>query len=577
MAATDPRLWKKNLLLGAVCLAGLAGIGYYLLRRDRVESPQSYWPERFQPVSLGGGGILKSPPPANDLLPTRDQLNQQFAESWKSQQLEHAGRADDLTIARRVSLALTGSAPSLAEIRALEKVPADTRLEWWVSHLLEDRRSSDYLAERLTRAFIGTENGPFIVYRRRRFVAWLSDQLHNNRPYDELVREMVAGQGLWTSNPAVNFITASGDPNMDNQPDEIRLAGRTARAFLGLRIDCLRCHDDRLGNVTLGNPGSEEPGKEAHFHQLAAFYSEASTLLSGVRDVEDQKHLYRHKYLNTADEVVVGPKVPYGDAIFSGHGSRREQLAHWLTHAENKPFARAIVNRVWALLYGRPLVTPIDDIPLEGEYPPGLELLAEDFVKHGYDLHRLVRLIVASQPFQLSSEADFEIDLKHDKAWAVFPLTRLRPEQVAQSVIQASSLDTIDGDAHIITQLTKFGQTNEFVQRYGDMGDDEFVDRGGTIPQRLLMMNGELVKDRTRENFIQNAATRIAALTPKTDKAIETAYLVTLTRLPSDEELQHFRQRFETGYQNDGRNARIRALEDLYWVLLNSTEFSWNH
>jgi hypothetical protein len=231
------------------------------------------------------------------------------------------------------------------------------------------------------------------------------------------------------------------------------------------------------------------------------------------------------------------------------------------------------VNRIWAIMIGKPLVEPVDDIPLNGPFPPALETLSADFTHHNYDLHRLIRIISACQVYQLDSQAEFEITEEHEKHWAAFPLTRLRPEQVAQSMIQAAQLGTIDGDAHIVWKLIKFGQTNQFVQRYGDTGSDEFSDRAATIPQRLLMMNGELIKERTQQNYVLNAASRIAMLAPSDEAAIEAAYLAVVTRRPSAEELAHFRSRL-TGKRG---NDRADALEDLYWTLLNSTEFSWNH
>jgi hypothetical protein len=234
-------------------------------------------------------------------------------------------------------------------------------------------------------------------------------------------------------------------------------------------------------------------------------------------------------------------------------------------------------------MFGRPLVEPIDDIPLEmpeGEkYPPGLELLADDFVAHHYDVRRLIRLIAACEPMLVDSQADFEITARHEQHWAAFPLTRLRPEQMAGALIQASSLTTINSDSHVVQQVTMFGQTNNFVERYGDMGDDEFTARGGTIPQRLLMMNGELVQEQTRgENPVMNATSRIAMLTGKPEKQVEVAYLATLTRRPSDEELAHFVARLrDTDGGGGDQRTRQEALEDLYWTLINSTEFTWNH
>ncbi|MCU0879147.1 MAG: DUF1553 domain-containing protein, partial [Pirellulaceae bacterium] len=203
---------------------------------------------------------------------------------------------------------------------------------------------------------------------------------------------------------------------------------------------------------------------------------------------------------------------------------------------------------------------------------------ADDFVAHGYDVRRLLRLMAGSEPFTRDSRAEFEILPEHERRWAAFPLTRLRPEQVAGSLIQASSLTTINGEAHIVMRLVKFGQTNDFVTRYGDLGEDEFTARGGTIPQRLLLMNGELVKERTQPNPLMSATSRIAGLSSDPATQIEAAYLTTLSRRPSAEELAHFVARFEE-VAPDARNREARALvlEDLYWTLVNSTEFSWNH
>ena len=111
------------------------------------------------------------------------------------------------------------------------------------------------------------------------------------------------------------------------------------------------------------------------------------------------------------------------------------------------------------------------------------------------------------------------------------------------------------------------------MKRYGDTGEDEFEDRGGTITQRLLMMNGNLVKDRTRSSESINAAARIAAIAEDNKDAIEITYLCVLTRLPSETELHHFL----LAMQEISPENRERILEDLFWILINSTEFSWNH
>jgi hypothetical protein len=555
-------MWAKNALFLGLCLAGVGWLGTNVFQKERVTPPKNLQTGLFKPAVVA---------PDDDLQAARQAIDEALTADWQTHGLEAASPADALTVARRLSLALMGTLPSLEEIRALERVPEDQRVAWWLAHVLEDRRFADYVAERLARPMVGTEDGPFVLYRRSRFVGWLADQLQKNVPYDQVVRKIVSEEGLWTDNPPVNFVSVTIDNDGTKRPDPVKLAARTARTFLATRIDCLQCHDDNLGTVNFGTQEKPVEGKQQHFHELAAFFGQAAWTRRGVSDLRQQK--YEVQYLRQKETTAVEPHVPFLAEAHSGSGRPREQLARWITDPANKPFARATVNRYWALLFGKPLVEPIDDIPLNGPFPVPLELLATDFAQHGYDVHRLIRLIVASRAFRTDSRTDFEITDAHEQHWAVFPLTRLRPEQVAGGMIQAARVGAIDNEAHILWKLIKFGQTNEFVKRYGDTGVDEFTDRAATIPQRLLMMNGDLVKERTQQNYVLNASSRIALLAPTDSAAVEAAYLAAYTRRPTSEEREHFCGRL-AGKRGD---ARAAELEDLYWTLVNSSEFSWNH
>ena len=114
---------------------------------------------------------------------------------------------------------------------------------------------------------------------------------------------------------------------------------------------------------------------------------------------------------------------------------------------------------------------------------------------------------------------------------------------------------------------------SDFIKLYGDVGEDEFFATGGTIPQRLLLMNGNMVHERIKDNIVANAATRILATARDNPSAVEAAYLAVLSRRPSPKESAHFVAALNEG----GRFARRNRMADLYWALLNSTEFSWNH
>ena len=287
-----------------------------------------------------------------------NQVDGEFYEHWKLAGIVPAPRAEDLLVARRLSLALTGTVPSLEEIRTFESKSPEHRIEWWVSHLLEDERYADYVAERLTRAYVGVENGPFLVYRRRRFAGWLSEQLASNTPYDELVRQLIANKGLWTDTPSVNFLSVTIQQDEDKGPDPVRLAARTTRAFLGMRIDCLQCHDNNLGDeFLLGSEDGVHDGTEQDFHQLAAFFAETKVLLSGIRD--DSKQTYEHQYLYEDEETTVPAEFPYLKELDVPGDTLRERLANWVTHKENKPFARAI-RKPHLGAHGRPAIDRTD-------------------------------------------------------------------------------------------------------------------------------------------------------------------------------------------------------------------------
>jgi hypothetical protein len=536
-------MWARNLLFLSLVIAGVGALTAALFPRLTPQQSRAAAPPE----------VL-----ADDFAPAVERVNAAFATAWRENSLEPAPEAPELTLARRLSLGLAGTIPSLQEIRQLEGRDGD-RLQWWLDGLLRDGRFHDYLAERLARAYVGTEDGPFLIYRRRRFVSWLSDQVRDNRRYDEVVRDLIASDGLWTGEPAVNFLAVTADPAKKNKPDPERLAGRVARAFLGVRLDCAQCHNHPF-----------EKWKQQDFQGLAAFFGQADTNLTGIH--EDPKLHYEMENRKTGEHVRVEPSVPFLPELVPAEGNLRQRLAAWVTDPRNPNLARATVNRVWAVMCGRALVEPLDDLATAGEPPPYLTALADDFVGHNYDLRRLVRLIAATEAFRRDSRADHELTQAHDRLWAAFPGTPLRPEQMAGAIIQVASVQTIDRDASAVARLGKLIGVNDFVKAYGDTGEDEFRERTCTISQALLVMNGDLVKDRTKFDFT-NATSRISWQAPDDRAAVETAFLTVYTRRPNNRERAYFEARLG-GARGDERGHR---LEDLFWAFVNSTEFKWNH
>ena len=495
-------------------------------------------------------------------------INEIHQTHFKKIGLQSAEEGNWLTICRRLSLALVGQGLSLEEIRSLQNAPETERVDIHLQNLFKDPRYHNYWAERWTRYLVGTDGGQFIVYRRRRFRIWLSEVIAENRPYDEIVRKLLTAEGLWTDRPEVNFYTATFDSN-NGQADPIRLASRTARVFLGLRIDCLQCHDDFLGNVNLGDRDQIREGKQQDFHQLAAFFSAAKT--NGLQGLKKGFSNYKYQYLDAKEEVTVEPKVPFAEHLMPDLKDPRERLAAWITHEENHQAAVAAVSHVWALIFGKPFGEAVDNLPLDRSSQPILDELAKDFIAHQFDLRRLITVITGLKAFRCDSRADFPITEEHEDQYAVFPLMQLRPEQVAGAIIQASRIKKTDRDSSLLLQFISFTNTNEFVERFGDRGEDELEPENVTISQRLLMMNGKMVRESIESNPILNTTAHLAMFSKDDSQLIESAYLCTLNRFPSENEHQHFLKRLQTG------KNRNQAVVDLMWVLTNSSELTWNH
>ncbi len=499
---------------------------------------------------------------------TVSEVDDWFKKDWSETELTPARQAEDEIVIRRLSLALHGTIPSLEELRQFESDARPDRLQQWCREMLEDPRFTDYFAERFTRAFVGTQGEPFLVFRRDRFRNWFAEQLQQNRPYNELVQEIISKTGLWTGEPATNFMTHAV---LDGDVDENKLAGKTVRAVLGQRIDCAQCHDHPFADW-----------KQHDFEGLAAFYGQVRLSAFGVEDRKSQEYQVEDRI--TLEERTVQPDVPFQENLLPDKGTRREKLAIWSTHPENRRFSRAAVNRIWALMFGKafsegaPYYTRVDDLP-DPERGEGsgtaLDLLAEAFVDSNYNIKQMIETIAALEVYRLDSaseENDDAVVRKQIDHWAVFPLIRLRPEQVVGSMLQATSIKTIDQNSHLLTRTFKLINENDFLKEYGDFGADELEERTGTVPQALLRMNGKLFEESTKPNPF-NATPRIALASGSPEQILDNCFLTCLTRSPSQAEKQFFL----TKWDEEKSRSWPQRTHDLYWALINSPEFSWNH
>ena len=202
--------------------------------------------------------------------------------------------------------------------------------------------------------------------------------------------------------------------------------------------------------------------------------------------------------------------MPFRPELKPDSGSPREQLAAWVTDRRNPSFSQATVNRIWALLLGRPLAEPIDDLPSAGQLHPALDLLAADFAAHDYDLHRLIRIdrgkrgLPARERDRCAEPGRSRSGLggiPDDQAAAGADCRGALPGCVGHHAGAAVALVRPAVDLHWAAMISS--------SRYGDSGEDEFDAKSGTIPQRLLLMNGKVAKEKTAGGLL-TAAGQIA-------------------------------------------------------------------
>lgn len=516
----------------------------------------------------------------SDLMPAVARLDQWFENYWKSEGVTPSAPADDLTVLRRLSLALFGTVPSLEEIRAFENDAAPDRLDRWLTQMLKDTRYGDYFSERLSRSLVGVDDGPFIVFRRDQFNLWLSRKLHTDASWSQMTREMIAAKGVWTDQPAANFVTIARIN--DEGIDVNKLAGRTVRTFLGQRIDCAQCHHHPF----------DMKWHQGDFEGLAAWYSQAGLSLAGVKEHKTNEDGTPVVYKvvdpgKTLEEArIITPAVPFHPEWLPSEGDQRERLAGWVTHPGNRRFERAIANRIWGLMFGRPLHEPVDDLPHPEDKPEdALDILGQEFRARGDRLSVLIRMIAQSRAFRLSSESTVETDSQYsgqEKAWAVYPLIRLRPEQVIGSLFQASHIRSVDQGSNPFIRFARFNNENDFIKEYGDLGDDELLQQIGTIPQALLRMNGKFTSEQSKVDFLSGPS-EILDFSKDDAHIVENSFLCCLSRRPTEAELAYYlnllkpQEKDEPAPSGTVRPSREEVVQDLFWTLFNSPEFSWNH
>ncbi|MEZ6125236.1 MAG: DUF1549 and DUF1553 domain-containing protein [Planctomycetaceae bacterium] len=489
-------------------------------------------------------------------------LNSVMNQLWQQHQVEPVQPASDEELLRRIYLDLAGRTPGVVEVRQYLADSSTDRYERLVDRLLASSDHASHLAASF-RTFLIPEGVDLTSFGGvEAFDKWLAGEFQKNEPYDRIARSLLLAEGRLSHSGPLLFYSAA----MLNAD---QLAARTARVFLGMRLECAQCHDHPF-----------EAWTQKDFWGFAAFFArisrprgtlESASTVMQVRDVDhgevtlpDSKVAVAPKFLGTDDELTeIAPDA------------RRKLLADWLTSAENPYFARATANRVWGQMFGRGIVDPMDDLGMQ--HPPRspelLDLLAGWLIQSDFRLQELFRVVALSDAYRLSSGAPTDDDERVD-CFAQMNVKTLTAEQVYDCISVATMLTPeTDGNAYSLA-VNRFGNgaREQFLQQFRTPAGRPTEYQGG-IPQALTLMNGTLIDSATGLSS-SGLLSSLEAPFFSNRQRIEVLYFSTLSRQPTASESELLQS-----FLPDNASGEVlrESLSDILWALLNSAEFTVNH
>lgn len=539
-------------------------------------------------LCLAGAGILPTARAANvpePEIPQVKMINAAFAQQWKDYGLTPAPVEEDAKWCRRVYLDLIGRIPTYEELATFGRDRDKRKREKLVDSLLNDGKYTEEFANHWgsiwSNILIGRSGGN----DRNSFISrdgmgkYLRDCFASNKPYNQMVHELVTATG--TTKPGTEGYNGATNFLIDkvNEENGTLATSSTSRIFLGLQVQCTQCHNHPFNQW-----------KQQKFWEFNAFFRQSRALrrfVPGTRDVDfaelvdqdfagqggrpSEAEIY-YEERNGLSKVAYPVFIDGTEIDRSGYVSqvnRRSELGKMVVQSEF--LEKMMVNRTWAQFMGYAFTKPMDDLGPHTtvSHPQLLDALGKEFRKSSFDVRELMRWIVLSNPYQLSSEISSGNEADDPTVGEVpqfshFYLRQMSAEQLYQSLIHVGGQPTGSLEQQQAERDRWLGQ---FVVAFGTDEGDEATTFNGSIPQALMMFNGDLIKraiDTKTGTWLGNLVSSNSRYNEKVD-ALFTAGLARKAR-KSDVALGNTLLQMRGGKQDE-------ALQDLWWAVLNSNEF----
>jgi len=505
-------------------------------------------------------------------------INTQVRQGWIDNGIRPSDSADDAEWVRRVHLDIVGHIPDLETVQKFLADKDKAKRAKLIDKLLdEDEGYVRNFTTIWTNNLIGRAPPPNMSgILRAPLQKFLRESFGKNRGWNEIVTDLLTAEGDNQKNGAANFLLSHLNEGA------VPATAISARLFLGMQVQCTQCHN---------HPFNE--WKQNAFWEFNSFFKQARAQpvrkyneKTGRMDVISSE-LVRFDFggpiyferRNGLMEVAF-PRFNGTEVNPEAGTNRRQELAAIVTAGDRTQVSDAMVNRMWGHFFGYGFTKPVDDMGPHNlaSNPALIERLSQEFVTAKYDLRQLIRWICNSEAYNLTSR----VNLKNPKTKQDNPaggdvpvfshvyLKSMTAEQLYDSLIVATNAHKSGSGSWEKAEGTRQRWMQQFVQAFGTDENDESTSFDGTIPQALMMMNGELVQSALSDakgTLLYDVLNEKGNPTEK----VKHLYLATLSRAPSPREIKTANGILK------GASSPVEAFQDLYWALMNSNEFIMNH
>jgi hypothetical protein len=524
-------------------------------------------------VAVCLGAAQAREPSSDDARRLAARIDDEIARGYATKGVRPAPVVDDAAYLRRASLDVAGKIPTVNDVRKFLADPSPEKRVRAMERLLDSPGYANHFTNLYLDLLLPEAKTDF----NRRYLVptmhrWLRKSFATNTPYNKMVHELVALP--MQQNPNQMYYYQFYQPNTkptplpfyfakQGKPEE--LAQSVVRVFMGVRLECAQCHDHPFGKW-----------KREEFWSQAAFFAgfkppKQDFFFGPLTEQADRREMTIPNTDRVAQARFLDGKQPRWQFKIGA----RTTLADWMTSKDNPFFAKAMVNRMWAHFFGVGLVEPIDDIVDDNKpsHPELFEMLAREFASNNFDLKFLIKAITLSRTYQLASTADPHLpaDKQADvRLFTRMPVKGLTGEQLFESVSQATGYRD---NTNMQQRIFNFGSLRgNFLDKFTDQ--EKPTEYHTAIPQALTMMNNQLIATATHPDNGTVLGAITASSFMSTKGKVEALFLAALSRKPTAAESDKFVRYVERGGVSANQK---KALGDVFWALLNSTEFSFNH